>query len=224
MNAIEYLGEDGTGRFGRWHVPDLTPAGSAVELIFVFESPHVDELKARVPVFGAAGKSAIRFLLSDPTLDTSLGRFVQQRHSEGDGRIAVMNVSNVPMQAAAFVNSEAPEVVEEDWARIERVRTSRARTVASMRGDGAREISEVLVRGLRDRLDALTRNSECRLVAAGVFARRMVDAVPDDLIGARLHVPHPSFNQWGRVVNHEQTDLVELRRHYGRAVRSASSR
>jgi hypothetical protein len=32
----------------------------------------------------------------------SLGRFVQQRHAAGDGRIAILNVSNVPMQAAAF--------------------------------------------------------------------------------------------------------------------------
>jgi hypothetical protein len=108
VSAIDYLSEDGSGKYWRWHVPDLVPSNRAVELVFVFESPHVDELKAGLPVVGAAGKSALRFLLPDQAGDLSLGRFVQQRHAAGDDRIAILNVSNVPMQAAAFLDIEAP--------------------------------------------------------------------------------------------------------------------
>jgi hypothetical protein len=66
VSAIDYLSVDGNGTYARWHVPDLVPTDSGVELVFVFESPHVDELSTGLPVVGAAGKSALRFLLSDP--------------------------------------------------------------------------------------------------------------------------------------------------------------
>ena len=142
MTAIDYLSEDGTGTYGRWHVPDLVPSNRTVELVFVFESPHVDELRDRLPVAGAAGKSALRFLMSDQPRDLSLGRFVQQSHVAGDQRIAILNVSNVPMQAAAFVDVGAPELEEGEWALIERVRRSRSRSISSMRGAGTRAISD----------------------------------------------------------------------------------
>src|SRR3954454_17524089 len=117
VSAIDYLSEDGSGTYWRWHVPDLVPSNrAALKLVFVFESPHVDELKTALPVAGAAGKSALRFLLPDQPRDLSLGRFVQQSHAAGDDRIAILNVSNVPMQAAAFVDVEAPELGEGDWA------------------------------------------------------------------------------------------------------------
>lgn len=46
MSAISYLSEDGSGMYARWHFPDLVPSNLAVELVFVFESPHVDGLSA----------------------------------------------------------------------------------------------------------------------------------------------------------------------------------
>src|SRR6476646_2804493 len=52
MSAINYLSEDGSGMYARWHVPDLVPSNRAVELVFVFESPHVDELRTGLPVVG----------------------------------------------------------------------------------------------------------------------------------------------------------------------------
>src|SRR4051794_17139555 len=138
--------------YARWHVPDLVPSSRAVELVFVFESPHVDELKAGLPVTGAAGKSALRFLLPSQPKELSLGRFVQQSHAVGDDRIAILNVSNVPMQEAAFVDAESPDLGEDEWTLIERVRRSRARSISSMRGAVTRAISELLVDELRSRL------------------------------------------------------------------------
>jgi hypothetical protein len=108
VSAISYLSEDGSGIYARWHVPDLVPSSRAVELVFVFESPHVDELRTGLPVVGTAGRSALRFLGPGQPKDRSLGHFVQQSHAAGDGRIAILNVSNVPMQETAFIDDEAP--------------------------------------------------------------------------------------------------------------------
>ena len=215
MSAIDYLSEDGSGTYARWHVPDLVPSNRAVELVFVFESPHVDELRTGLPVVGAAGKSALRFLLPGQPKDRSLGRFVQQSHAAGDDRIAILNVSNVPMQEAAFVDAEAPDLGEGEWTLIEKVRRSRARSVSSMRGAETRAISEVLVDGLRNRLSGVATGSEGRVVAAGTFAQRMVAAAFPDLTPSPLHVPHPSFNQWNRMANQNLPDLIDARDRFG---------
>lgn len=201
--------------YGRWHVPDLVPSRGAAQLVFVFESPHVDELRAGLPVVGAAGKSALRFLLPGQPKDRSLGCFVQQSYAAGDDRIAILNVSNVPMQEAAFVDAETPDLGEVEWTLIEKARRSRARSLSSMRGTGTRAISEVLVDGLRHRLSGVATGSEGRVVAAGTFAQRMVASAFPDLTPTPLRVPHPSFNQWNRMANQELTDLIAARDRFG---------
>lgn len=214
VSAMDYLSEDGSGSYWQWHVPDLVPTDGGVELAFVFESPHVDELSARVPVVGAAGKSALRYLMPDPPRDLSLGRFVQKRHDAGDHRIAILNVSNVPMQSAAFVDAEKPDLGESEWTLIEKVRRSRARSVSSMRGAQARAVSEALVVGLGKRLSEIAVRPEGRVVSAGAFAQRIVAAALPDLTA--LRVPHPSFNQWHRMANQNLPDLLEARQHFAR--------
>lgn len=221
MSVDAYLNEDGSGPYAQWHVPDLVSPARDARLVFVFESPHVDELRSRLPVDGSAGKSALRFLLEDQPRGLSLGRFVQQRRAVGDHRVAVLNVSNVPMQDVAFVESEAPDLEQDAWTLLERVRRSTARSVSSMRGVEARMISELLARGLRDRLSRVA-DTENRVVAAGSLAQRMVAAALPDLQPEPLHVPHPSFNQWHRVANQEKPDLITLRDLF-RAVHAATT-
>jgi uracil-DNA glycosylase len=60
VNVTDYLLESGSDVDRPWHVHDLAPAEGAAELVFVFESPHFEELRAGLPVVGAAGRSALR--------------------------------------------------------------------------------------------------------------------------------------------------------------------
>ena len=184
------------------------------ELVLVFESPHVDELKARLPVVGTAGKSALRFLLSDQPRDLSLGRFVQQSHLAGDGRIAILNVSNVPMQAAAFAENEGPDLTWEEWALIEKVRRSRARSVSSMRSRDPRRL-----RGPRRRF-ALSAFGVHRWLRGSSGRCRYFRAKDGCRCSARgpsprpLNVPHPSFNHWNRLGNENSPGLLDTRRRF----------
>jgi hypothetical protein len=214
VNVTDYLLGGGSGADRPWHVPDLVPPGGAAELVFVFESPHVEELKARLPVAGAAGRSALRFLLPNQPKDLSLGQFVDQSHQAGHGRIAILNVSNVPMQAAAFVDGDAPDLRQQQWALLEKVRRSTARSVSSMRGHEPRAVTEQLVVGLRDRLSELATTEGSQVVAAGIFAQRVMAAASPDLLSDLFKVPHPSFNQWNRLSNQVLPSLVEVRRRF----------
>ena len=214
MSAIDYVSEDGSGMYSQWRVPDLVTSHRNVKLVFVFESPHVDELSAGLPVVGAAGKSALRYLAPGQSRGLSLGRFVRERHASGDGRIAILNVSNVPMQAAAFVGIEGPGLEEGDWAMIGTVRRSKARSMSSLRGTGEQAIAGVLVDGLRKRLSAVDCGVEGRVVAAGTFAQRAVVAALPDLTPEPLRVPHPSFNQWFRAANQNLPALINVRHRF----------
>jgi hypothetical protein len=211
MSAIDYLREDGEGPFKVWHVPDLVAATpEQVRLAFVFESPHVKELAAGLPVVGPSGRSAMRYLSHDPAANEPLGQFVAQRVSKGDGRIAIVNVCNVPMQAAAFGEGDGPNLDSAEWALIEKVRTSRSLSLSSMRAGVVRATSEVLVDRLRARLAAIGSRPDCTVVAAGAFAQRMV-AVQDDLTNPALGVPHPSYNQWNRQTNQHLEAMMAMR-------------
>lgn len=226
MTVVDYLGENGRGGYRRCHVKDLLPKDvGGLELVFVFESPHVAELAVGLPVVGPSGANALRLLRTDSSTGDSLGHFVERRQLAGDPRIGIMNVSNVPLQAGAFKGSEAPGLADEDWTLIERVRSSTARSVATMRGDEARKMAEGIASGFHSRVSAMTSvNSGFRMVTAGAFARRMVDALPIDLTRPPLRVPHPSFNQWNWARNQERPDLIELRGLFSQiSNRSASS-
>lgn len=182
-----------------------------MELVFVFESPHVDELKAGLPIAGAAGKSALQFLLPGQPKELSLGRFVHQSHAVGDDRIAILNVSNVPLQQTAFVDSEAPDLEEEEWALIGKVRKSTARSLSSMRAVETQRVSQLLAEGLCHRLAGVATCPQARVVAAGAFAQRLVAAAYPDLLPRPLSVPHPSFNHWHQMANQNLPDLIRTR-------------
>ncbi|MCA0323778.1 MAG: hypothetical protein LCH60_14680 [Actinobacteria bacterium] len=220
MTAIEYLTEDGQGRYAPWYVSDLVPESAGeTEIAFVFESPHVRELEAGVPVVGPSGRAALRFLMPEAAVDESLGCFVQRRLSVGDGRVAILNVSMVPMQGAAFVGMDAPDLAEEEWALIAKVRRSTSRSPDSMRDPAAKEASIALHQGLGTRIRNLAAERDFRVVAAGAFAQRMMHAIQDELPQPMLCVPHPSFNQWNRATNMHRPGLVESRALFERLAR-----
>lgn len=206
MPAVDYVADGGPAD---WRVPDLVPQGVSPRLVIVFESPHVDELKAVTPVAGSAGRSAMRFLRQNAQHREALGPYVKDRLNTG--RVAILNVSSVPLQKAAFKTVDPPDLSQTDWALLERVRTSGAKRIRTMRSPEARSLSRVLADDLRSRIEELDLIPETRVAAAGRFAQRMVREFSDDLGLQVLEVPHPSYNLWNRPANEAKLEgLREL--------------
>lgn len=200
MTVDDYVAEDGRGIYSAAHVPDLVPRGQTdVGLLLVLESPHVEELRAGTPVVGVAGRSALKFLAPSRNGE-SLGSFVKSRHAVGDYRIAVMNVSNVPLQKAAFAGRVEPGLVTGDWDALWRVRTSSARTVDGTQSLAANRLGVALLAGLQARFDALTLTPSSSVVAAGGCSHRFTRALTG-LQSAPLEVFHPSYGLWWRHPN-----------------------
>lgn len=197
MTVDDYVAEDGRGPHQAAYVRDLLPPVSArVGLLLVFESPHVDELAAGLPVVGRAGRSGLEYLLGARTGE-SLGGYVAARHDAQDDRIAVMNVSNVPLQRSAFVVGPEPALTAVDWEVLRHVRTSRANTVRGTQSADANRVGDALLVGLQTRFDALSFGAGSRVVAAGACAQRFVRGLTG-LPSAAIEVFHPSYGHWLR--------------------------
>ncbi|WP_144793348.1 hypothetical protein [Microbacterium paludicola] len=196
-----------------WHVRDLIPEDSPrIRLLFVLESPHVEELDAAAPVVGEAGKSALRFLQGARWAGQSLGEFIVHKHAAGDARLAVMNVSTVPLQRHAFERTGVlPGLTPQEWHWLGfTFRRSRAKTVDATPDPRANIVGRLLLDGLQKRTESLRLDSGCTVVACGRFAQRYARQLCG-LPGAQLEVPHPANNQWHPRKKPVPNNLVRVR-------------
>lgn len=196
-------------------VPDLVlllPGAEPLKLVFIFESPHVDELADGIPVAGRAGRSVLSHLRAADVTEESLGSFVKERHNAGDSRIAILNVSTVPLQEGAFTHSAPPCLAAEDWSLLNKVRESRARYVPARRQDvETSRVDDILLRGLQARFKALKMSADCVVVTCGLFAQRFGRALGGLHGDKTREVPHPSRNLWNRASGEKvaQLDFVK---------------
>lgn len=181
-------------------------------MLFVLESPHVDERAAGRPVVGDAGTSALKFLQKGAWAGDSLGNFVHDRYVVGDGRLAVMNVSTVPLQGAAFDPAVKPDLTDDDWMWLgETFRGSRAWTVNQTPSAKANAAGQLLLDGLQDRLDRLGMDALCTVVACGRWVQRYARQLTG-LPMKPLRVPHPSNNQWHPKKTSVPKELLRVRK------------
>lgn len=220
MDANDYVAEDGSGSNQASHIPDLvSQTGEPVSLLILLESPHVEELEEGRPLVGSAGRSGLEYLLSTKT-GGSLGNYVQAQHDVGDWRIAIMNVSNVPLQKKAFARRTPPPLSAAEWEILRRVRTSRAKSVNGTTSALANEVSEKMLIGLQARIDRLKFATDGAFVAAGPCAQRFARGL-QRLPTAPVDVHHPSYGNWIKHPN--KTEHVELRGLFSRNITSRNS-
>lgn len=205
MSIDDYVTENGSGPMKDAYVRDLLPPpGRAVELLLILESPHIEELDAGTPVVGGAGKFALEYLLDSP--GGSLGEYVDAKHAAGDYRVAIMNVSNVPLQPEAYDNAARP-LTPDEWEVIRVVRTSPAREVDGTLTPEANRIGRVVFDGLQARVSELTFAPGATVVLCGEFVQRFARRLAG-LPGTPLKVYHPSRNNWGN--NPDRTEHKAL--------------
>jgi hypothetical protein len=208
-----YLQEDGSGSYRRYRVPDLVPqAGAATELLIVLESPHIDELRTGVPASGGTGRAALKFLSPTGTRIEALGHLVASRQAEGDFRIAILNVSPVPLQNSAFAKHEAPhDLTIDDWRVIAEIQRSQASDIADLKSTRAQSVSQFFIQRLQSRISSLDLSS-AMIVIAGTFVQRTWPLILTPRAQSTLRIPHPSNGWWTRTERPEYIrNLAELK-------------
>lgn len=183
-----------------FQVPDLlTPQ---TQLVFLLESPHVQELKYGAPVSGPSGATMTKHLFGDEYAKFPLGRLLihnldNQVHRPRLDALGLMNVCNVPMQGSAYGPSPIREEHKDMITALEYIRSNNQRDVYSE--TLYNEVQQVILGDLQKRLEALRQRS-ITFVPCGRFAQkfyRLAD-VSSPHWNTIHDVPHPSYNSWDR--------------------------
>ncbi|HET7629628.1 MAG TPA: hypothetical protein VFK44_14745 [Bacillales bacterium] len=171
------------------------------KLIFILESPHVQELKYGAPVSGSSGSTMSKHLFGSE-FGKPLGRLIAKNTEEALHRpsldvIGLMNVCGIPMQRKAYGQ---PEVIRKHGAFfdvLEAVRKSNQQDV--YRNGSWNVMQEVILERFRARLNGI-KGKTCTLVPCGRFAQKFyrLAGVSDPSWTVIHGVPHPSYNSWDR--------------------------
>lgn len=216
MAADAYLLPSHPSTGNTFEIPDLVfDSATPIELMIVLESPHHAELASRTPMTGLAGSLAFQFLTSSTTLGPALGPVVKSLHMKGDGRIAIINVSQVPLQRSAFDGfTTVPAITTSDWDSLAKLRTRRAHKVESVRDHESHRLGMLLVNDLQMRVSKVTLSPNALVAVAGAFAQRHWQSLTKPPAGSVLHVPHPSMGHWGSAQGQNLANLVQVRQHF----------
>jgi len=164
------------------------------KVIFVLESPHIQEIRMGYPV---AGKSGIDMSLVLFNINESFGKLVLERKIKN---IGIINVSNYPLQKSAYRDQNA-KVLE----FFEVIRQN-PKPRKSVRG-GINIVISKMLENFKSRLEP---HRDKKIVLCGNFAQNAFDVIfkESDFDGV-LRVPHPSFNNWKKVRYNSQIERLK---------------
>lgn len=175
-----------------------------IHYIFIFESPHIDEVKCGLPLSGRAGKSAMKNLFpNNKDKKISLGKFV----SESEINISIMNVSEFPLQKIAYNNAKYKNESGTDKYIKENVEAIEWKTIESIRKSKKYcdekyshcILGEFQIR-LNEQINKLEEsNIKYKIIACGTFAHVFVKKALNQEKNSKIaFVYHPSYGWWGK--------------------------
>lgn len=208
MDSTHYL----QGAYPQTVVSDLVPGGGQpLEALFIFESPHYDELDSGIPLTGVAGKLAMNYVRAQKGSKEGLGPWLARKIQTGNVRVAIANVSQVPLQEDAFGSQRTgplkPALAASDWNSLDLVRTVSplAWTPAEAR------LGQILTQGLQDRLEDLDFEAHATIVPCGKFAQHFLNTLRLPSGISTMPVPHPARSNWQKAKGADAKNLVMAR-------------
>ncbi|TCP59619.1 hypothetical protein EV586_101851 [Tumebacillus sp. BK434] len=170
--------------------------------MFLLESPHVQELKIGAPVSGSSGASMTKHLYGEQYERFPLGVLLKKNRDDNLNRpslnkVALMNVCQIPMQAAAYHDPEVRARYGSFFQVLEGVRSANNKLIYS--NQTWNEVQEIIVESLRKKLIKLQEHPLV-VVPCGRFAQKFfrLAAVQSPLWQVIEGVPHPSYNGWSK--------------------------
>lgn len=93
-------------------VDDIIPKDlSKLKYVFILESPHIDEIRAGLPLIGDTGESVMKALgISVTDKINNFGKFVSLKRND----TAIMNISQCPLQSINKKGVEIKYIEDED--------------------------------------------------------------------------------------------------------------
>ena len=198
---MEQLEDNTKEYFKTYQVEDVVY--STAEILFILESPHVEEIKNGYPVAGNSGREMTRFIYADKP-NEPFGNLVnngQQYKKEYPeiNKFGLMNVCPAPMQKQALKDFELAGGEEKVLSILEKLRVNYQAN--RHRAEEWNRVKVMIINNFHRRLEKVLKKYKqiSYLVPCGKFAANYLRLVKEDLPAAIEiinGVPHPSFNQW----------------------------
>jgi Cu2+-containing amine oxidase len=192
-----------TNGLGKYVVDDLNL--DQAEVIFVLESPHIDELLAGYPVAGKSGRSMTEVLFQDKEAYQCLckneiryepiGKLIQQNDIIN---IAIMNIAQIPLQMLAYDCND----IKKHCVIIKQLEIFRAtkKSISS-------EISELILEDFKGRIQ---KYGAKKIVLCGKFAQAIFKSTGLKFENIIPNIPHPSRGNWGKMDDIKKNMLIGL--------------
>lgn len=165
--------------FDNYFVSDLLYEDT--KIIFILESPHIQEVKNGYALAGRSGNDVSKILFG---IDESFGKLIIEQRVKN---IGILNISNYPLQKSAYFNSP-PRIVD----YFEKIRQNPRPNKYQ-----DKNLSLILNKMLSNFKSRLEVHKDKKIVLCGNFAQRAFESVfSESEFKAVIKVPHPSFNNW----------------------------
>ena len=188
------------------------------EVLFILESPHIDELFFGSPVSGLSGKAMSKALLGNEE-KTPIGRLVKKHFSEGNypslEKVGIVNICPIPMQRTAYVNDKIVDIYgelnldeyEDFFGALEKIRVG---TKEKYRDEKRNEIQRIVLESLNEVMSSLHEKNltivPCGKTAQTFFNLSSVSSPNWTIIE---NVPHPSYGNWSKSKYAEEINLIK---------------
>lgn len=174
--------------------------GEDAKVVFILESPHVQELKYEAPVSGSSGKSMTKKIFKEE-YDLPLGRLLKEKINNGNEkefkRIGLMNVCQIPMQEKAYNDESLIEKYKTFFHSLEKVRTANQKKV--FKDESLQSLQNEILDAFKSKLERF-KDRNLTLVPCGRFAQKFFELadIESDKWVVIDNVPHPSYNSWSK--------------------------
>ncbi len=179
-------------------VSDVIPSKiDELKIIFLLESPYIEEVKANCPLAGSSGKSVSKFLHQiDKNISHDLPFGIYIKNND-DNRFAVINALNYPMDINAYsLENQFKDFVYNpkhlDELRIKLPRNS----IKNLSNEVLNTFSRSLL-DLKKRLQSVLMIDQL-IVPCGKVASSFWVHLQLEYLNEVICLPHPSRNQWSQ--------------------------
>ena len=180
-------------------------------IVFIAESPYVDEMRLKYPMAGATGKEITKVLLGKES--PPLGAICKERAFERYGltSFSIMNISQFPLEIKAYQTEGYKKLYPnnlDDLMKLKRNIDAQNNKGSNFHEDwkiprnpSVKELKFRLLDELIENLSNLQAESKIQLIPCGKFARVFVrKALENEILAPHFvmleDVPHPSRNKW----------------------------
>jgi hypothetical protein len=166
------------------------------KILLILESPHKDEIEHEAPLAGRSGKSVTKVLkdvlsIDEADEDIAFGRLVKAGKVK---KIGLMNISNLPLQMAAYDYEDFCPELRKVLGIFEAIRSNPKKRAAKLANEDINKIIDILSDDFNRRIARIDDN--IIIILCGNFVQTFWKHYVTRHFPEVIEVPHPSYGNW----------------------------